>query len=372
MRIVHLSDYYLPRLGGVEMHVHDLAVRQAEQGHDVSILTSSPSGGVSEDPRVRVVRLTDHVRHPRALHPRAPFAGARALDRADADVVHVHVGLVTPLAFWGARAAVRRGIPTVVTNHSLWSGYEELIRALDAAGGWSRGGIVWSTVSEAAATPMRAVLPPRCEVRVISNGIDEAFWELEPEPRPDDGVLLLAVMRLSRRKRPLPLLRMLDQLRQQLPADDRLSVVIVGEGPQRPMMQRYLRRHGMEQWVHLAGRLDRAGIRELCRRADAFLAPADLESFGIAALEARCAGVPVIAKSGTGITEFVQHGEHGLIADSDAEMVEALHRLCADPALRASLRGPGGTEHTGWAEVLAATQRLYDEAALLPRQLVGP
>ncbi len=65
-------------------------------------------------------------------------------------------------------------------------------------------------------------------------------------------------MRLARRKRPIPLLRMLRQLRRDAPADLAFRVVIVGSGPERAAMERFLEVHRMARWVHLLGRLDRA------------------------------------------------------------------------------------------------------------------
>ena len=47
MRIAHVTDFYLPRLGGIEMHVSDLAARQVALGHEVTVVTSSPSEGTS-------------------------------------------------------------------------------------------------------------------------------------------------------------------------------------------------------------------------------------------------------------------------------------------------------------------------------------
>src|SRR3954468_6893272 len=42
MRILHVSDAYLPKQGGIEIQVSDLARRQAETGHDVTVLTCAP------------------------------------------------------------------------------------------------------------------------------------------------------------------------------------------------------------------------------------------------------------------------------------------------------------------------------------------
>ena len=307
MKIAHVTDFYLPRLGGIEMQVADLAAHQQAQGHQVTVITSSPSQGYP-DPLdgPRVVRVTDALRRPRAIHPRAPFLGAAALLEGDFDAVHVHVGVGSPLAFWAALFAARRGLPTVITVHSLWAWVYPIFKSLDLVGGFSRQPIRWTAVSEAAARPVRRIIAAPATVTVLPNGIEPQDWRVERAVRPDDELLIVAVMRLAPRKRPLHLVRMLRATRERTPAGTRLQAVIVGDGPERPTLERYLRRHGMTGWVSLPGRQTREQIRELYRRADVFVAPADLESFWIAALEARCAGVPVVAKAQTGIAEFIQ------------------------------------------------------------------
>lgn len=365
MRIAHVTDFYLPRLGGIEMQVADLAAHQQAQGHQVTIITSSPSEG-HQGPVAgpRVVRVTDALRRPRAIHPRAPFLGAAAVLAGDFDVVHVHVGVGSPLAFWAALAAARRGLPTVITVHSLWAWVSPLFKTLDLVAGFSRRPIRWTAVSEAAARPVRRILTAPT-VTVLPNGIDPQDWRVDRAVRADDDELLIvAVMRLAPRKRPLHLVRMLRATRERTPAGTGLRAVIVGDGPERPTLERYLRRHGMTGWVALPGRQTREQIRELYRRADVFVAPADLESFGIAALEARCAGVPVVAKAQTGIAEFIQDEIDGLLVATDGGLVDALVRLATDPGLRTKLAAAAQTSVT-WAATLALTEQAYAEAAAL-------
>ena len=375
MKIAHVTDFYLPRLGGIEMQVADLAAHQQAQGHQVTIITSSPSQG-HQDPvdGPRVVRVTDALRRPRAIHPQAPFLGAAALLDGGFDAVHVHVGVGSPLAFWGALTAARHGIPTVITVHSLWAWVYPIFKSLDLAGGFSRRPIRWTAVSEAAARPVRRILSAGTTVTVLPNGIEPQDWRVDRAVRPDDELLIVAVMRLAPRKRPLHLVRMLRATRARTPTSTRLQAVIVGDGPERPTLERYLRRHQMTDWVSLPGRQTREQIRELYRRADVFVAPADLESFGIAALEARCAGVPVVAKAQTGIAEFIQDEVDGLLVATDAALVEALVRLGTDPGLRAKFAAAAQTSVT-WAATLALTEQAYAEAAALvgrqPAQRVG-
>lgn len=384
MRIAHVTDFYLPRLGGVEMHVRDLATRQLAAGHDVEIITSSPRGvserggpeaGTGEDrpgggeragdgleQLLRVHRLTEAAAFPSALNPIALRTGRQVLRRGEYDVVHVHAGPATPLAY--AAVALSAEIPTVVTMHSLISYMEPAFKLLDTTTRWSGLPAVWTAVSDVAAAPLRRLVEP-APVYVLPNGIDAATWRVEPQPRPEGEVLVVAVMRLAARKRPLHLLRMLRRAHERLAPRTRLRAVIVGEGPKRPTMERYAERHGMTGWVELPGRLPRSEIRSLFSRADLFVAPATLESFGIAALEARCAGLPVVARSEGGIGEFVTHGQEGLLVDSDAGMVEAIVRLAADAEEREAIAARNRTMQpsVAWPDVLRQNHAMYELAA---------
>jgi glycosyltransferase involved in cell wall biosynthesis len=367
MRIVHVTDFYLPRLGGIEMHVHDLARRQLAAGHDVEILTSSPDYPTDREPLAdpgepAVHRLGGAGRLPALLDPAALRAGRDLLRERRYDLVHVHAGPVSPLAF--AAAGLADQVPTVLTAHSLVAYLEPAFRLLDAGLGWSRLPLVWSAVSDVAAQPLRRLVAP-APVHVLPNGIDPDQWRIVPEPRDPTDVLVVAVMRLAARKRPRHLLAMLRRARRQLPAQVRLRAVVVGEGPQRPWLEAYARRHAMTGWVSLPGRLTRPQIAALFARADMFVAPATLESFGIAALEARCAGLPVVARSQGGIGEFIgADGREGILAHSDAEMTAALVRLAADPALREEITSHNRATRPGldWPHVLRRTMDLYQLA----------
>ena len=112
-------------------------------------------------------------------------------------------------------------------------------------------------------------------------------------------------MRTARRKRPLQLLDILASIRDAVPAAEPLRAVLVGSGPLDGAIRRKLAATGMDRWVTHTGQLDRTEIRGLLHRSDLYLAPAELESFGIAALEARSAGLPVIGMARCGIRDFV-------------------------------------------------------------------
>jgi glycosyltransferase involved in cell wall biosynthesis len=281
------------------------------------------------------------------------------------DAVHVHCSIMSPLATGAAWAATRHGLPTVVTIHSLWTGLGPLPRLADT---WMRlrsWPLAWSAVSEKAATPIRRMLGPDVPVSVLPNGIEPTSWTVDPLPRDPRRVVVTSVMRLAPRKRPLHLLRMLRRVRDQVADAVDIHAVIIGEGPERANLERYLRRHRMDGWVSLPGRLEREQIRHTFSWSDLYVAPAELESFGIAALEARCAGLPVVANGRGGVGEFIAHGREGLLADTDAGIVHALTTLIASADLRSAMfrHNLKVAPTLSWKTTLRLADSLYDQAA---------
>lgn len=359
MRVLHATDCYLPRLGGIETHVGDLTRHQRGSGHDARVLTATPAGvGGAVDPGW-VVRTGS------ALGRRGVDVD-RVLAEHDPDVLHAHLSVVSPFALGVARAAAQRGIPTLLTVHSMWGPWRPLPSVAGGLVGLADWPVGWSAVSEAAARHVRQALGPGADVAVLPNAVDPAAWRPGGAPGPAGRpVTLVSVMRFTRTKRTLPLARMLRAVRATVPADVPLRAVVVGDGPQRAALERHLARWGMTQWVDLPGRLTRAEIRQRLLAADVFVAPAELESFGIAALEARALGLPVVASARSGVAEFVRHGREGLLAEDDVAMTAALARLVVDPALRERIRRHNSTvpiEHD-WPRALARTDDLYAAAA---------
>lgn len=366
MRIAHITDYYLPRLGGIEMQVHDLAVRQRANGHETTVITQTPldpwAGTVDADP-VWVERVPSPISQ-RAVRPfLAGFTAPSRLTADRFDMVHVHASLISPFAMLSGRAAAQAGIPTVVTVHSLWSRTGPSPDIAWGIVGHRRWPVIWSAVSRSAAGPVAKTLGGAA-VAVLPNGIDASSWETLPAPRRPGIVTIASVMRLSRRKRPLPLLRMLRQLRALVPDSIELEAVIIGDGPLRATMLDYLRTHDMESWVSLPGRLEREDIRQIFSRSDLYVAPAELESFGIAALEARSAGLPVIASRHGGVGEFIADGAEGFLAGSDDEMVHALGALVVDRHTRETIAAHNREvpPSVGWDNVLDRVDVLYAAA----------
>lgn len=362
MRIAHVSDCYLPRLGGIEVQIGELAPRQQAAGHDVDVITSV--GGGADDRPVRVHRPA--TGRDERIHYAASQRGAALVAGGGYDLVHVHLSTWSPLAFLAARAGCRAGVPVAATVHSMWGHVAPLWRATGSITGWRDWPIAWSAVSGAAARPVTAAVGGK-PVSVLPNGIDPDRWVLPARPRDPRRVVIASVLRLAERKRPRQLLQMLAALRRAVPEQIRIDAVLIGDGPLRSRLTDELRWRRMADWVTLTGRLDRATIRDLYRDVDLYVAPATLESFGIAALEARAAGLPVVAHAGTGVADFVQHSVNGLLCGNDRAMVDALRRLTVDARLRTEIAAHNRTHRPAidWDRVLRDCDALYARAHAL-------
>ena len=221
-----------------------------------------------------------------------------------------------------------------MTWHCMLDRFATVVSALGVVRRWAAGGMAMSAVSDVAAAPLRRVLGSAGPVSVLPNGIDVS------------GVAA-AGSATRRRRRPV---RHGDAARQPQasgPADAgdatgalarprraQIALEVLGEGPDRGSVERYLAEHGMASWVSLPGRVPRTSVRDRYASADVYISPARLESFGIAALEARTSGLPVVARSGSGVGEFVTDGVNGFLTDDDASMAAALARLASDDTLR--------------------------------------
>jgi glycosyltransferase involved in cell wall biosynthesis len=372
LRIGLVSDCYVPRLGGIEMQVHDLACHLREAGHEVVVITPTPGPTVMDGVRVQRIDVP-LLPFDIPFTPKAFRLVAELLERERVEVAHFHGGIASPLSYGAARAAQRAGIPTVVTVHCMWSYAAPAFALLDRVGHWTQWPAVLSSVSDVAAEPIRRIAGPDRDVIVLPNGIDNDAWAVEPVERDPSVVTVVSVMRLAPRKRPLQLLKMIRRVVERIGDEVALRVVVIGEGPERPQLEKFLRSNGLTEVVDLVGRRSREEIRDIFARSDVFVAPANLESFGIAALEARCAGLPVVAKSRTGIREFVEHGREGLLASTDADMVDQLTRIVRDGELRRVI-----TKHNretpspvDWSDVVARNVAAYRVAVEMRTGIPG-
>lgn len=366
--IALVCDWYAPRIGGIERHLGQLAERLIAAGHRVTVVT--PMRGAATE--------TEAVRLHRVAAPLLPGCGliwkpesfrriGEILRTGRFDVIHVHHSLVSPAGFAALYHAQRAGIPAVGTAHSILGRYVWAFRALDRAFHWSRWPVVFSAVSERVAREIRPFVRSR-PVVVLPNAIDPAEWRVAARA-PSPTVTFATVMRLVPRKRGAALLHAFRQVHAAMPPG-RVRLRLAGDGPERRRLQRLARRLGIAGAVEFLGAIPSAEVKPLLANAEIFVLASKLEAFGIAALEARAAGLPVAALRENGVAEFIEHGVDGLLANSDAELAANLVRLARDTALRERLQAHNRSVPVActWDTVLAKHLDTYERAVALARQ----
>ncbi|MHB8273336.1 MAG: glycosyltransferase [Dermatophilaceae bacterium] len=377
MKIALLSDCYLPRLGGIEVQVHDLAARLIGRGHEVVVMTATPGthgergGFVDEVDGVAVHRLALRLPFDLPVNPLAPRLLRQRLADGGFDVVHIHMGVVSPFAVDCARVATDMGLPTAMTWHCMLGSLEPVFRAARSVRTWASRGVAMSAVSAVAAAPVQRIVGSDGEVSVLSNGIEVERWASPagqvPVREAGDGIRVVSAMRLAVRKRPMPLLRSMVRVRAMVPTETPISLEILGDGPDRARLERFIEAHDMRGWVRLPGRVTRDEVRATYAAADIYVAPAPLESFGIAALEARTVGLPVVGRLGSGLEEFVKDGLNGYLAADDEAMAESLALLIIDDELRAAMAAYSRSTppDQSWARILDGAEAEYRRAIVL-------
>jgi glycosyltransferase involved in cell wall biosynthesis len=365
VRIAHISDCYLPRTGGIETQVRGLALAQAARGDEPVIMTATPGDGTIHSGRdlvdgLVVERLAVRLPGDLPVHPRTRAGVCALLAEHPVDVAHVHVGATSPFAWGALRALAELDLPTVVTVHSVWGplsrgGYRA------ARGLLVRPNLVVSAVSSMAASAVGDALGT--SVAILPNAIDPAPWRRgEPVPRIDGVLRVVTVSRIAPRKRIGALLKALARAQVLVGPTTRIEATIIGDGPQRALAERTARRLGLA--ATFTGRLDAARIREVFACSDAFVQASVRESFGIAALEARTAGLPVIARAQAGTSEFIDDRVEGLLAADDSSLASAVALLASDPALgeRIAAHNASVSPEQTWDHACSRASALYADA----------
>jgi glycosyltransferase involved in cell wall biosynthesis len=375
VKVALLTDCYLPRLGGIEVQTHDLAAQLQQRGHEVEVFTATQGqhgerhGSVEDVDGVQVHRMAVRLPWQLPVNPLAPPQVRRRLADGGFDVAHVHMGVVSPFATDLAGVALGLGMPTAITWHCLMEHSRPLFRVLGHARRWGGRGAALSAVSGVAAASVQQVVGTGAgapEVRVFPNGIDAGRWSPPEDRRPrEDGapVRVVAAMRLATRKRPGAVLDIAQGARAAVPAEVAMRLDLFGDGPGRGRLERQVAHHGLD-WVHLPGRVSRDQLREAYWDADVYLTPVRLEAFGIAALEARTAGLPVLARSGSGVGDFIEDGVNGFLGEDDESLAAALAELVTDRDLRQRIATQNATVPPAqtWPAVAALAEEEYRRA----------
>jgi len=199
--------------------------------------------------------------------------------------------------------------------------------------------------------------------RFLSVRSDES---LRSEVRKELGVfsddyVVVQVARLNELKDHATALRTARRLRD---AGVPVRLVLAGEGPERPRLERLVAEIGLTSNVQFLG--TRSDIPRLLAGADALLLSSVSEGIPLTLIEAMAAGVPVVSTDVGGVAEIVEHGISGLLTDSgdDVGLARALDELWREPEKAGNLADCGtrrAVERYSLESMHQAYVGVYDE-----------
>jgi phosphatidylinositol alpha 1,6-mannosyltransferase len=347
LRILIGAETYPPDVNGAARFAERLAGGLAGRGHEVHVVTPSPTGSPSREIRdgitVHGVRSHRYFRHEhfQVCMPWEAFpATATLLAEIQPDVVHTQAHMVVGRGV--VKAAHRAGRPLVATNHLMpenLAAYSPLPRWLQPAYhslAWKDLGRVFARADAVTAPTPRAVelLVARAglpDAFPVSCGIDADRYQV-PVREPHAVPTVLFVGRLDQEKRVDELIRAMAALPADLPA----ALEIVGDGARRSDWQALAASLGLEQRARFRGFIPDEELLQAYAGAAVFCMPGVAELQSIATLEAMAAGAPVIAADAMALPHLVRPGRNGwLYRPGDvAELSTRLATLLRDPALR--------------------------------------
>lgn len=375
-RVLLVSHYYPPHIGGIETVVHQEAVRLARAGAEVTVLTSGEHSGTRLEQGVRVVRVGAwNGLEPHGIPFPVPwptlFTRARRWARW-ADVVHVHDSfyLTSWAAYFGAATAKT---PLVATQHVAMSSHpvraveliQRLVYALVGKRVVRKAGTVF-TINTRGADFARGL--GAAAVRHLPNGVDTGLFRPAAEGEkqaarvefalPGDGVLALFVGRLLEKKG----LDLLLQAR-----DPAYRLVFVGPGEP----EQIARLEGLDD-VHHLGALPPEKLARVYRACDVFALPTSNEGFPLTVQEAMSSGLPVLTTDDPAYAAYGLDRERIALIPRDAGQVrDHLRRIALDARLRETMGGYSrayADRHFAWDEHVAALLACYRSAAASGRR----
>jgi N-acetyl-alpha-D-glucosaminyl L-malate synthase BshA len=348
---VNIGITCYPTVGGSGAVATELGKQLARRGHSVHFVSYRLPFRLDEltgNIYFHEVDITSYSLFEYPPHELALAAKMAEVSRENRlDVLHVHYAIPHAIAGFLAQQMLGKDAPKLVTT--LHGTDITLVGQDRSFFEITRFGILRSDGVSAVSDFLKKMTVDEFDVDrridVIHNFVDFSLYERRATAReraafaPGGEKVLLHVSNFRPVKRVLDVVRILERVVREVPA----VLLMVGEGPERASAQALARRLGVHDRVKFLGRHDR--IEEIMSLADVFLLPSELESFGLSALEAMAAGVPVVGSDAGGLPEVVKHAETGFllpvgdIEGMAARTIEILkddeHRRCLGQAARA-------------------------------------
>jgi len=314
-----------PTYGGSGVVATELGIELSALGHEIHFISysqpfrlSGRDGGVFyHEVPVSSYPLFEFPPYDLALASRM----AEVAELYELDLLHVHYAIPHSVSALLARqmlAARGRHLPFVTTLHGTditLVGIDRSYLPITRYAIQESDGV--TSISQYLKEKTLADFGITREIAVVSNFVncdvyapvreDAARAAARKHLAGADEPVLIHLSNFRPVKRVLDVVKVFAQVTRAMPS----QLVLVGDGPDRSAAEWLAHDLGIQARVHFLGKQDR--VNELLPLADLMLMPSQLESFGLAALEAMACKVPPIATRVGGVPELIDHGETGLL-----------------------------------------------------------
>jgi N-acetyl-alpha-D-glucosaminyl L-malate synthase BshA len=299
----------------------ELGQELAARGHDIHFISYAPPIRMNpNDPHIHFHEV-EVASYPLFDHPPYTLALATKMlevfEAESLDILHVHYAIPHSVSAMLARSmAAPRRLPFVTTLHGTDitlvgsnRSYLPITRfSIEQSDGVTAISdyLLKQTLKEFDIKRPIEVIPNfvNCDLYTRTpNEAQRAQWAPNGEP------ILMHLSNFRPVKRLTDVVEIFAVVRAQMPA----KLVLIGDGPDRGAAEYLVRKKRLQKDVFFLGKQN--AVYEKLSSADLFLLPSELESFGLAALEAMACEVPVVATNVGGIPEVVQHGADGYLVE---------------------------------------------------------
>jgi L-malate glycosyltransferase len=339
-----------PTYGGSGVVATELGLELAERGHEVHFISYSQPIRLTEPlPNIHYHEV-EVSRYPLFEYPPYDLALATRMAEVaeiyDLDLLHVHYAIPHSVSAMLARqmlscdhARKPRRLPYVTTLHGTDitlvgsdPSYLPITRfSIDQSDGVT-------SISEYLKRRTVEVFDVRTPIAVIPNFVNCDLYHRTPQAmqhrveyaKPNEKILV-HLSNFRPVKRLTDVIEIFDRVQKKVPS----RLVLIGDGPERSRAEWLAVNKGIHNQVEFLGKQDR--VHEKLPVADVMLLPSELESFGLAALEAMACEVVPIATNAGGVPEVIEHGKTGFLAavgDVDTMANYALELLSDEAKLK--------------------------------------
>jgi L-malate glycosyltransferase len=343
-----------PTYGGSGVVATELGIELAAIGHEVHFITYSQPFRLTGREHGIFYHEVPVSNYPLFEYPPYDLALATRMSEVAAyyqlDLLHVHYAIPHSISAYLARqmlAERNSRLPFVTTLHGtditlvgLDHSYLPITRfAIDQSDGVTA---ISNYLREKTLEEFRV----KAKIEVVPNFVNcDVYTPLSAEIREagrtqfaEDGEKILVHLSNFRPvKRAVDTVEIFSRVAEEVPA----RLLLIGDGPDRSQAEWLARRKGIQDRIHFLGKLP--SVNDVLPLADLMLMPSELESFGLAALEAMACRVPTIGTNVGGVPELIKDGVNGrLFPVGDIEnMAQAAIELLSDDMKRDAMAAAG-------------------------------